>query len=90
MLCYVAFLDILGFKGLLKSYSQRKAKNFIAESSSVIYSVFQRYNPDVVNGFIVSDSLVLHTNECNENALKEIVNLITEICQREFSENSIL
>lgn len=87
---YVAFLDILGFKGLLKSLSQSKTKDYIADFSAVVYSIFHKYNPDLITGFIVSDSLVLHTNNVNQEALEELVKLVIEICQCEFSINSIL
>ena len=86
---YVAFLDILGFKNKLKKMAQHDAKWFIGGFSSTVYSVFQRFNKEV-NGFIVSDSVILHTNNVSVQALSELMKIVDEICKKEFSENGIL
>ncbi len=61
---YVAFLDILGFKNKLKRISQENAKNYIKAFSTTIYKIFQynnQLNSRKINGFIVSDSVILYT-----------------------------
>ncbi len=86
---YVAFLDVLGFKDKLKSISQHDAKLFIEGFSSTVYSIFQNSNGQV-NGFIVSDSVVLHTNDTTDKSLFSLISIVDEICKAEFSENGIL
>lgn len=86
---YVAFLDILGFKNKLAQIPQDKAKNFIGDFSATVYSVF-RQQPVNINGFIVSDSIVLSTNDVMPQSLISLVNTVQAICKEEFSQNGIL
>ncbi len=86
---YVAFLDILGFKNKLAQIPQHEAKNFIGDFSSTVYSVFQQ-QPENINGFIVSDSIVLSTNDVMQESLIALVNTVQIICREEFSQNGIL
>ena len=86
---YVAFLDILGFKNKLAQIPQHEAKNFIGDFSSTVYSVF-RQQPENINGFIVSDSIVLSTNDVMQESLIALVNTVQIICREEFSQNGIL
>jgi len=85
---YVAFLDILGFKNKLKKLSQNDAKNYIGDFSATVYSLFQ--NTDNINGYIVSDSIILYSNDITPISLKDIVSLVIEICKEEFTQNGIL
>ena len=87
---YVAFLDILGFKARLKELGQAESERYISRFSSTVYSVFCRANKRLIEGFIVSDSIVLNTKDTSEESLKELIRVIDEICKREFSSNSIL
>ena len=48
---YVAFLDILGFKSLLESLSQSKAKDYIAHFSAVVYSIFHKLKMETIGGW---------------------------------------
>ena len=67
---YVAFLDILGFKSTLKKLGQKKGIEYIQEYSRVAYIVFSQLNQNKsfseINGFIVSDSIVLYTNDTDQ------------------------
>lgn len=90
VLKYVAFLDILGFKKKLSELGQDRAKRYIANFSSTVYSVFQGTDRKLVEGFIVSDCIVLNTKNTNEFSLREIIETIVRICRNEFKENSIL
>ncbi len=86
---YVAFLDILGFKNKLKSISQSDAKNFIESFSSTVYDIFQCQSQKL-NGYIVSDSIILHTEDTQEISLNALVQAVVSICKNEFSQNGIL
>lgn len=87
---YVAFLDILGFKKKLCTLGQDRAKRYISNFSSTVYTVFQGTNRNLVEGFIVSDCIVLNTKNSSELSLREIIKTIIRICRNEFLENSIL
>ena len=86
---YVAFLDILGFKEKLKTISQQEAKRFIGSFSSTVYGIFQRFS-DSVKGYIVSDSIILYTDDVAVHSLSSLVSLVDRICKDEFSHNGIL
>ncbi len=86
---YVAFLDVLGFKDKLKKLSQNDAKNYIGDFSSTIYSLFQNIN-NKINGYIVSDSVILYSNDVASESLKGLVTLVIDICKEEFTQNGIL
>lgn len=87
---YVAFLDILGFKSRLKELGQEESKRYISDFSGTVYSVFYGANKELIEGFIVSDSIVLNTTNTSNNSLRELIRVIDEICKKEFSNNSIL
>lgn len=87
---YVAFLDILGFKSKLKSLSQSSAKQFIADFSATVYSVFRETDENIVKGYIVSDSVILHTADAREKSLLALLEIVEKICREEFSEHGIL
>lgn len=90
---YVAFLDILGFKNKLKEFSQENAKNYIKAFSTTIYKIFQynnQLNSRKINGFIVSDSVILYTSNVSNKILNELIHIVEEICREEFSQNGII
>ena len=99
---YVAFLDILGFKNKLKELGQEKGIEYIERYSSVVYHVFSRYNRSVkerkgqnqnqnkIKGFVVSDSVVLYSDNSDCKTLSELMDFIIELCREEFNQNSIL
>ena len=86
---YVAFLDILGFKNKLMTIHQENAKNFIGDFSSTVYAIFQQKRGKV-NGLIVSDSVVLSSNDVTQISLVSLVDVVQTICREEFSQNGIL
>ena len=90
---YVAFLDVLGFKQLLKKYTQEQSENFIASLSSLLYRVWEErraQESENIRGYIVSDSIIVYTENCSSDALKELIGYIIEVCNRAFVEQSIL
>ena len=87
---YVAFLDILGFKAKLKQLGHIAAKQYISAFSSTVYREWERLNPQLLEGSIVSDSLIIYTKDTTRRALTELMTVIDRICKKEFSENKIL
>lgn len=87
---YVAFLDILGFKNKLRSQNQLEAKQFIGDFSRTIYSVFNGGEFHDIHGYVVSDSVILHTSDTASRSLIALYDLIQQICQKEFVEHGIL
>lgn len=86
---YVAFLDILGFKNKLRELKQNNAINFIGEFSGTIFNIFNEYR-NKINGYIVSDSLVLYSNDIKRESLHDLIELIRKVCETEFKQNGIL
>jgi len=89
---YVLFLDILGFKERLKGLHQGEAKDFISRFSSTVYD---QWNGNVkcdrsLKGYIVSDSLIINTNDTSSQSLEDLLDITEAICRDEFSQNSIL
>lgn len=88
---YVAFLDILGFKNKLRELKQNNARTFIGEFSGTIFNIFNEQNfSNRINGYIVSDSLILYSNDNERESLYELIKLIRKICKSEFTQNGIL
>lgn len=93
---YVAFLDILGFKNKLGSLDQGQARTFISDFSRTVYDIFHYYygysdhNDKKINGYIVSDSIILNTKDTNQESLEELISMVNEICKKEFIQNGIL
>ena len=86
---YVAFLDILGFKNTLKTLGQERSIEYIENYSRIVYQVFSRYNRNEerqntekkINGFVVSDSVVLYTNDAMKESLSDLLNIIVDLCR---------
>lgn len=87
---YVAFLDILGFKDNLKKMTQTEARQFIGHFSATAYAVWRDYAPHYINGYLVSDSFIIYTDDCNNDCIKDLMELVDLICKNEFSKHSIL
>ena len=88
---YVAFLDILGFKNRLRELEQNKAKIFISDFSGTIFSIFKSPNlKSGINGYIVSDSLILYSDDTRSTSLYNLIEVIKNICESEFIQNGIL
>lgn len=88
---YVAFLDILGFKNKLRELKQNNARTFIGDFSGTIFNIFSEQNfSNRINGYIVSDSLILYSNDIEKESLYELIELIRKICKSEFRQNGIL
>lgn len=87
---YVAFLDILGFKNKLKNMSQNEAAVFISNFSTTAFRQWESENISKLNGYIVSDSFIIYSNDTSVESLKELIRVVTNICRKEFASNSIL
>lgn len=87
---YVAFLDILGFKDILRTMDHDKAKDFIVSFSANIYSVWSEKTRDKIRGYVVSDSVIIYTTDLTNEALQQLLDILDQICKREFALNSIL
>lgn len=87
---YVAFLDILGFKEALKKMKQSEAAEYISKFSSVAFEEWEKTQPTLLEGYIVSDSFIIYSKSVSENSLRALLLLVDSICKKEFSENSIL
>ena len=90
---YVAFLDVLGFKNKMKKMSQTEAEEFIRDFSKLLYDEWIKENLDqdyLINGFIVSDSIIIHTNDTSPEALRRLLDYIITACRRCFSNKGIL
>lgn len=87
---YVAFLDILGFKKKLQQLGQNAAKQYISAFSATAYREWEQLRPEMVEGYIVSDSFIIYTRDASRLALTELLTIIDQICKKEFSENKIL
>lgn len=87
---YVAFLDILGFKNMLKTHKHIHAARLIANFSSTAFAAWEKAHVQNLNGYIVSDSFIIYSNNASLMSLQELLDLINEICKREFKEHSLL
>lgn len=90
---YVVFLDILGFKNMIDALNQVDAEQFIKRFSKTVYEMFNDRNFELlskINGYIVSDSIILYTNNTKKESLIDLLNLTLKICRTEFVENGVL
>lgn len=90
---YVAFIDILGFKDKLKGFTQKEAEEFVGGFSSMLYREWESSNNHInenIHGYIISDSIIVYTNDCTDKSLKEILSFIMKIFKKAFSENGVL
>lgn len=88
---YVAFLDILGFKNRIRGLKAEEAKDLIRAFSGTIFDIFKEKNSDSkINGYIVSDSVILYSEDDKKDSLEALIKLTREICEKEFIKNSIL
>ena len=88
---YVAFLDILGFKKKIRGLQPKEAKDLIFDFSGTIFNIFMKENSNnKINGYIVSDSVILYSNDDSKDSLEALIKLTGEICKNEFIDNNIL
>ena len=88
---YVAFLDILGFKNKIRGLQPGKAKDFIFDFSGTIFNIFMKENSNnKINGYIVSDSVILYSSDYSKDSFEALIKLTGEICKNEFIDNNIL
>ncbi|MBE6775375.1 MAG: hypothetical protein E7543_04190, partial [Ruminococcaceae bacterium] len=87
---YVAFLDVLGFKDKLGKMKQYEAAEFIGNFSTAAFRQWEIENISRLKGYIVSDSFVIYSDDNSCEALEEMVRVVTNICRKEFADNSIL
>lgn len=89
---YVAFLDILGFKSKLNTFSTHdKAINYISRFSSIVYKEFVKLKAtNNVKGYIISDSVILYSTNTEPQSLMNLMNLINNICRAAFKANILI
>lgn len=90
---YVAFIDILGFKEKLKQINQQEAEEFILNFSTMLYSEWEsgnHHNCDNINGYIVSDSIIVYSNNDAKESLLKMMDYLTKIFSKAFTGNGIL
>lgn len=90
---YVAFIDILGFKEKLKRINQQEAEEFITKFSTMLYSEWKSgnyQNSDDINGYIVSDSIIVYSKNDDKESLCKMMNYLTRIFSKAFTGNAIL
>ena len=87
---YVAFLDILGFKDKLKKMQQDEAARFIGAFSTTAFQQWEAETVSKLNGYIVSDSFIIYSNDVSCESLQELIKVIDNICKKEFAVNGIL
>lgn len=90
---YVVFLDILGFKKIVSSLSQENAEHFIKSFSKTVYEIFKQSDTNLeprIKGYVVSDSIILYSNNIGKESLNTLISLTAKICRAEFVEHGIL
>ena len=89
---YVAFLDILGFKSKLNNFKNHDdAVEFIRKFSNIVYMKFKSLDTsDSLKGFIVSDSVILYSEDDQRESLVKLMNLIKDICRAAFKANILI
>lgn len=89
---YVLFLDILGFKDRLKGLSQKNAKELVSRFSSTIYDEWKDNEKckRSLEGYIVSDSLIINTQDTSLQSLNDLLDVAKALCQKVFSQNEVL
>lgn len=87
---YVAFLDVLGFKSKLATLSQYEAAEFIGNFSTTAFRQWEHEKISNLNGYIVSDSFIIYSNDTSTESLNELIRVVANICKKEFAQNSIL
>lgn len=87
---YVAYLDILGFRSILKTKKQHEATQYISNFSSTAFLEWEKIDSNLLEGYIVSDSFIIYSKNASEIALNELLHIVDRICKEEFSANSVL
>lgn len=65
-------------------------QNVYRRFSATVYSIFQNTDSQLINGYIVSDSIIIYTNNVSEDALKALAKVVEKVCKEEFSQHGIL
>lgn len=90
---YVAFVDILGFKEIVKRSSQADASRVVTDFSSMVYQSWRSLgyqNSNKINGFIVSDCVIVYTNSDKPSELHSLLQLLLVIFPKAIYENGIM
>lgn len=95
--CYVAFLDILGFKNIVNQYSSQKLKNVYDEIRKRVVllkaGLYEFFIPEEtverMNIIIMSDSIIISAQKDDVDALYAII-LLVATTQYYLLENGIL
>lgn len=76
----------LSIATLLSQHHKVTAVDIIPEKVDMI----NNRNQNKIKGFVVSDSVVLYSDNSDCKTLSELMDLIIELCREEFNQNSIL
>lgn len=90
---YVAFVDILGFKEIVFKKTQQQASSVITNFSSLVYHAWQDlgyHNNKKINGFIVSDCVIIYTNSDTSEELDSMLKLLKAIFPKAIYQNGFM
>lgn len=90
---YVSFIDILGFKEFVKESKQEKAKECIGEFSQLVYDEWGRQNfsnDSSLSGLVVSDCVVVYTEDCSPDNLKKLLVFLANVFQKSAFQHGFL
>lgn len=90
---YVSFIDILGFKELVKNSTQPQARRVIAEFSQLIYDEWGSLNfgeDSSLSGLVVSDCTVVYTESCSPQNLRKLLDFLVNVFRKSVFEHGFL
>lgn len=90
---YVSFIDILGFKDFVRESKQEKAKKLIGEFSQLVYDEWGRQNfgnDPSLSGLVVSDCVVVYTEDCSPENLKKLLVFLVNVFQKSAFKHDFL
>ncbi len=91
---YVAFLDLLGFKGQVASKTQEESEEMIVEFADTVHAVWERYNKgrkqELIKAMLASDSVIVYTLEQAPEELDLLLQFSLTLMREIFEEDSNL
>ena len=91
---YVAFLDLLGFKGQVAGKTQEESEEMIVEFANTVHEVWERYNKgrkqELIKAMLASDSVIVYTLEQAPEELDLLLQFSLALMREVFERNSNL
>lgn len=87
---YVAFIDILGFKNWLKDNDQYEANKYIKKYANIVRTEWQKADTTGLSCIVVSDCVVVFSEDTEKNKLSKMISLTKEICIKMFEGTATL